>query len=357
MRSYAALNRQIAKRYFQWLVIQHYCKSTRYNYEQTIRLFLDFLGTACLTQVTHLEIRKFMLHLAESGVSIISARKHLLSLRRLYDFLNLGGLVNYTAPRLVIIRRTPYKVPLHLSETEVSRLIAAAQTPRERALVEVFYGTGCRMSEIRCLKVQDVDLKARTARVTGKFDKTRVVLLTRSSADAMRTYIGKRQVGYVFQQDYPDQKGTLAINHGAWEGRWWDHKFTPPRYRVKYLGSTAIFSREKAKAAFELLLKDFVLIRPKRNLPLTSTTIGNILRELARRAGLCRATAHMLRHTFARHLYDNGAELSAIQTLLGHVLIETTLRYTRTTSPFKLVDIFERCHPLGSRRGKQARSS
>jgi len=300
-----------------------------------------------------MEIRKFMLHLAESGVSIISARKHLLSLRRFYDFLNLGGLVNYAAPRLVTIRQTPYKIPLHLSEAEVFRLIAATRTLREKALVETFYGTGCRLSEIRCLRVQDLDLKERTARVTGKFGKTRVVLLTRSAAMALRKYIGKRQVGYVFQQDYPDQKGSVQRNHGAWEGRWRDYSRTPPPLASRYIGSTAIISRDRAMAAFNFLREKLALSRPKRDMPLTSTTVGNILRELGRRAGVTRVMARTLRHSFAKHMYENGAALSAVQVLLGHVQTETTLRYACTPSAFKLVDVFERCHPLGSHRPKE----
>jgi site-specific recombinase XerD len=158
--------------------------------------------------VTHWDVRRFMLYLSEGGVSLICARKHLLSLPRFYDFLNLGGLVDYVAPGLVTIRQTARQSPPHVSEDEVLRLIGAAETLRDKALIEFFYATGSRVSEVRGLRVQDVDLRARNARVTGKYGKTRIVLLTRSAADALQNYIKDRKIGYVFQQNYPLRTGV-----------------------------------------------------------------------------------------------------------------------------------------------------
>jgi integrase/recombinase XerD len=357
MRSYAAFNQKVANRYEQWMVVQHYSVGTKYLYKQSLKLFVDFLKNTSIADVTHMDVRRFLLSLSENGVSLITARKHLMSLRRFYDFLNLGGVVNYVPPRLVAIRQTARKVPAHLSEGEIQRLMGAAETLREKALVEFFYGTGCRMSEARGLKIQDVDLNARHARVTGKYDKTRVVLLTERAADALRNYIKDRKIGYVFQQDYPLPKGYFGDSNGVWIGRWMDYTNAGPTYRLtrKYLGNSARVSREKAKAKFDELIAGACLARPKRNAPLTSTSIGNILRQLARQAGLTRVTAHMLRHSFTTHLYENGADLIAIQTLLGHVELQTTALYART-SAFKLVETFNRCHPFGCRHEKPAQN-
>jgi integrase/recombinase XerD len=349
MRSHTAFNQKLVRRWDQWMVVQHYSVGTKYVYKQTLRLFVNFLGDKSITDVIHLDIRRFLLRLSEEGVSLICARKHLVSLRRFYDFLNLGGLVNYVAPRLVAIRQTAHKIPPHLSEEEIRGLISVAQTLRERALVECFYSTGCRITELRCMKIQDVDLNARNARITGKYGKTRVVLLTDSAAKALRSYIADRKIGYVFQQDYRVQTGTFAKSSGAWVARWRDHANQTPGYTYtrKYLGSCALVSRERAKAKFDELVAGVCLARPKRNAPLTSTSVGNILRRLARRAGMKRATAHMLRHSFATHLYENGADLMVIQTLLGHVEMQTTAHYARS-SAFKLIETFDRCHPFGS---------
>jgi site-specific recombinase XerD len=335
--------------------IQHYSEGTKYLYRQSIRLFLEFLKDKSAAQVTHLDVRKFLLSLSENGVSLHSARKHLLSLRRFYDFLNLGGLVSYVAPRLVRVRIAPRRVAPHLSEQETRRLIAAAKTLREKALTEFFYGTGCRMTETRSLQIRDLDLNARVARVTGKFRKTRTVLLTQSAANALRDYIGSRETGYVFQQDYPSQKGVLTCGGGVWCGSWTEYSNGDRPNRIRrYFGRSDIVSREKAQAAFDQSRKNACLIRPKRNAPLTSTAIGTVLRKIASRAGLTRVTAHMLRHSFATHLYERGADLIAIQTLLGHAHIRTTADYAHA-SAFKVADVFERCHPLGLKHAQSSK--
>lgn len=256
MDSAARFNRRVANRYEQWMVIQHYTTETKALYRKTIGLFLDFLKDKSLARVTHYDVRNFIAKLSENGTSINCARRHVAALRRFYDFLNLGGVVSYVAPRLLIVRQTPKKTPPHLSEEEMQRLIAAARTPRERALIEFFYGTGCRMGEVRRLRVEDVDLRHRTARVTGKFGKSRVVLMTESAAKALRGYVGKRKTGYVFQQDRPLQEGHLAAGNGVWTAVWRD--YSKPGYpRVqKYIGSAHIISQERAKEAFDRLRKE-----------------------------------------------------------------------------------------------------
>lgn len=349
MQSAARFNRRVANRYEQWMVIQHYTTQTKALYRQTIGLFLDFLKDKSLARVTHYDIRNFIAKLSENGTSINCARRHVAALRRFYDFLNLGGVVSYVAPRMLIVRQTPKKTPPHLSEEEMKRLIAAAQTPRERALIEFFYGTGCRMGEVRRLRVEELDLRHRTARVTGKFGKSRVVLMTESAADALHEYIGKRNTGYVFQQDRPLQKGYLGACNGVWTARWRDYGKPGHPKLQKYIGSTHIISYERAKEAFDRLRKEIGpgLSRPKSTEPLTPTAVGVIIRRMSSRAGLSRAHPHMIRHSFATHLYENGADLMALQTLMGHVDISTTATYARV-SAFKLVDTFERCHPLGA---------
>jgi len=83
MRSHADFNRKVFERYQQWMVVEHYSVGTKYIYRQSIRLFLEFLVDKNIAEVTHLDVRRFMFYLAENGVSLMSARKHLVSLRRL----------------------------------------------------------------------------------------------------------------------------------------------------------------------------------------------------------------------------------------------------------------------------------
>jgi site-specific recombinase XerD len=352
MRSgYARYNCRLADRYERWMTIQHYTRESRSVYRKTIRLFLKFLGDKSIARVTHLDVRNFIATLSENGASINCARRHVTVLRRFYDFLHLGGVVSYVAPRLVTIRQLPRKPVPHLSEDEMGRLIAAAQTARDKALIEFFYGTGCRMKEVRYLRVQDLDLQARTARVTGKYAKTRVVLITQSAVNALRKYIGDRKAGYVFQQDYPMQKGYLSNWKGVWMARWRDHRIPERPSLSRYLGSCRMISFERAKATFDQIMAEAGsgLKRPERDAPLTTNCIDKVLRRLASQAGVKRVTAHIIRHSFATHLYENNADLIAIQTLLGHSDIATTAKYYARISAFRLVDTFERCHPLGVR--------
>ena len=134
-------------------------------------------------------------------------------LRLFYDFLNLGGVVSYVAPRFVKLRRPWWNSLAPLNESQVQRLISAARTVRERALVGFFYATGCRLNEARGLKVEDLDLDARTARVVGKFGKARLVLLTKNAARALRGYIRDRESGFVFRQERPVPTGCLTVDN------------------------------------------------------------------------------------------------------------------------------------------------
>jgi len=335
-------NELLVKRYEQWMVIQQYSVGTKYVYRQTLRLFVDFLGEKRVIDVGQTEIRRFLLYLAENGTSLITARRHLLALRRFYDFLNLGGLVNYVAPRFLVVRQKPVKTQPHLSEEEVEKLMAAAESLREKAVLEFLYGSGCRLGEALTLRIGDLDLKGRTARVTGKFGKARIVLLTQRATVALKNYIADRKVGYVFKQEYPPRRGYFYRNRTAWEGRW----YTREGQKTVYIGSVYRVSREAARQAFDKILKKIPPGRLPRERPLTPATFGKIVRRAGYKAGLPRAHAHMLRRSFATHLHENGAELMAIQKLMGHVNIETTARYANL-SAFRLVDVFERCHQFG----------
>jgi site-specific recombinase XerD len=334
-------------RYEQWMIIQHYSRGTKYLYRQTLRWFVKFLADKSVTAVSQTDIRKFMFSLAERGVTLNSARTHLGSLRRFYDFLNLGGLVNYVPPRLIRVRLMPRKTPLHLSQDEMVKLAAAARTMREKAVVEFLYGTGCRLTEMLKLRVTDLDLDAGTARVTGKYDKTRVVLLTQRAVRALRTYIKKRTTGYVFQQEYAVQKGYLNHSNGAWTARFTDYS-NPDKPRVvrQFLGMKGVLSRHEAEVTFTCMAAKAVLMRPPKKTPLTPSTMTKVIKILAFRAGLPHVHAHMIRRTFATHLHENGADLTAIQKLLGHVSVITTVKYAHL-SAFRLTDVFETCHPFG----------
>ena len=270
---------------------------------------------------------------------------HLGTVRLFYDFLHLGGVVDYVAPRFVRLRRPWINRPSPLSQSQVKRLLMAARTPRERALIEFFYATGCRLGEIVRLKIEDIDFEVRMARVRGKLGKSRVVLLTPSAATAVRAYLGDRTTGIVFQQDQPVQKGTFTIHSESWTSMWREYRLgrKPRRFR-QVLGKISDMSPEEARRKHDALMATRHLLRPFRKVPLSKMAVQEILRKMAERAGLRNVTPHTLRRTFATHLFENGAGIEIVQALLGHVWVSTTMKYARIGVD-RLTKTFEQCHP------------
>jgi site-specific recombinase XerD len=306
MRSYAAFNEEVVKRYEEWLLIQHYTPRTKQWYRRTVRTFIDYLKAKSVASVTHLDVRSYIAHLSEQGTSWSTAFDNLQVLRRFYDFLHLGGVVSYVAPRLVKMRDAPRKIPRTMSEFEVRKFLAAAYTLREKALVEFLYGTGCRVSEVTSLRVENVDFEARTARVEGKDRRGRVVLITERAGCALRAYIGNRKDGYVFQSDRRVQKLCVKKCNEHWIGEWKDYVGPGTRYVAssKYLGSARRVSYQEAKVNLEELTKNANLVRPKADAPLSTNAIRRILIYIGLRSGMRHVTPHMFRHSFATHLLD-----------------------------------------------------
>ncbi len=296
----------------------HYAAHTRYQYMRSIRLFSEFLGDKSIASVNHLDIRRFITRVSQEGASPQATYLHLNVLRHFYDFLNLGGIVSYVAPRLVKLRRPLTNPPPVLGEQEVQQLIAATKTLRERALVEIFYGTGCRLKEVTHMKVEDVDFAGKTARVTGKGKRVRVVLLTEDAIKAMTAYLGGRTSGYIFREDRPIQRGCLSSAGRYWIGVWKPYGRQGRRCgrRRKSFGSVDLVSYQTARMKFDKILEGVNLVRPQPNRPLTNVGVSGILEKLAARAGLKKVSAHMLRRSFATHLSDRGAGLEVIQALL-----------------------------------------
>ncbi len=328
----------------------HYARNTKMMYLKALQQYVDYIGERSLTQADHSDIRLFIAHASENGATLGTVHRYLGILRQFYDFLNLGGVVDYVAPRFVRLRTPWHDRPKTLTQEQVRRLIAAARTPRERALIEFLYSTGCRLSEALHLKIESVDLVARQTRVRGKLGKIRLVLLAESASEALRTYIGNRDSGFVFEPDYRPQKGSLLCLDGRWTSKWMETRKEDGKrtQKSKVIGLLGRMTHEEAKRKHRELLATRDLSFPKRTRPLAKLSLQTIVAAVARRARLRNVTPHTLRRTFATHLYENGASLEVIRALLGHVWIQATLRYARI-GPDGLSKSFEKYHPLGNR--------
>ena len=326
----------------------HYAQNTKIYYRKVLGKFNQFLGKRPATSVTHVEIRQFLTHISEYGATLetISLLGCAASLLR---FLKSRWGCNYVPPRLVRMKSTkPTDLPL-LTETQVKRLIAAAQTKRERALLEFIYSTGCRMRETTRLKLEDVDFESRSVRVHGKFNKTRRAFLTPSASAALRAYVRDRRRGLVFQDDRPPQSAGLSAIDGFWIANWVDYgkRFPCGTYIKKRvnLGRIDCMSPQDANEKLRALLVGVNLTRPKPDRPLSSPALGYILNKVGLRIGLKNIGIHMFRRSFATHLYDHGVNIEIIQKLLGHVYLGTTLAYTRLSTAH-MAKAIDQNHPL-----------
>jgi|SRR5579863_283019 len=354
MRSYARYNRGLARQYDGWMIAMHYAKQTQQTYRKVIRRYVEFAKHRSIANATHTDIRHFITYISEHGATLGTVYQNLTVLRLFYDFLNLGGVVSYVAPRFVRLRR-PWQNSLHpLTESQIERLISVTRTLRERALVEFFYSTGCRLSEVLHLKIEDIDFATRIVRLRGKFGKVRIAILTQSTARAISAYLAGRRHGVVFQSDQPAQKGFLVAHDGVkWISTWGEYS-GPGGTRVtkrKYLGTLHDLTYEMAMKKHRANLAGRNLTRPAKNRFLSKVAVQQLVKRIASRAGIRNVSPHTFRRTFATHLYDHGANIEVIRALLGHVWIQTTLRYAHL-GPDRLTKTFERCHPRAKLKGR-----
>ena len=270
------------------------------------------------------------------------------ALRCFFDFLYLGGIVDSVAPRFLRARPAPHKLPKTLTQAQVKKLISTASNGRDRALLEVFYATGCRAGEVTGIRVEQIDFRRRCFPVHGK-RKERVVYFGSSATKAIRKYIKTRKSGFLFQDIIPQQKGYITFSSYAWVGNWRDYRPGKSwgKRRSKWLGSPANISYENAQRKFRAYLKGIDLGRPKPDRPLSRSTLGLIVHEIGRRAQLGTVNPHMMRHSFATHMLERGADIRAIQELLGHTYLTSTQIYTKVSNN-AVAAAFKKFHPRGA---------
>lgn len=358
VRSHAKHNLFLAEKFSEWLAIQDYSPHTRRAYDDLIADFCRFIGAVGLTEVKHLDIRRYLAFLQnDRGLGGRSLDQKLYALRAFLDFLKLGGAVRTNVARFVQTRRRHRNLPRVPTVEEIVRLIAAAKSPRDIALLEIFYASGCRVAEVSGMRCEDVDFsdaEVGAIRVLGKGRKERTVLFGRNAREALLGYLGDRREGYLFQGDPRRQKClvTMAKPNKDEPGVWWRGAWSeyprdggPRVARWKWLGRVSNMSRDEAQAKLRTLLLFTNTSPPKWAVPMCTRQLSRIVKRAASRAGL-RVHPHLLRHSFATHLLADGADLRAIQELLGHSAVSTTMVYTQV-EPAQLINTHKKFHPRG----------
>ena len=289
-------------------------------YEGDVRQFLTFAAThhqrtsdtlpmECFDLAT---LRAFLGSLHASGHARSSVARKLSALRAFGAYLRREGKLLTNPVALAVAPRADHAMPAHLSMDEMTTLLSApdGSTPlgrRDKAILELFYAAGLRLSELVGLDLEDVDLAGRMVRVMGKGGKERELPFHRSASDAIRAWLKDRMVLRVRGAVVSPRAAEAPVRRGG-----------PPREPL------------------------FVNARGSR------LTGRSVQRLVARHVASCSTrfgiSPHALRHSFASHLLQRGADLRAIQELLGHVQIATTQRYTHVNAA-QLLAVYRKAHP------------
>jgi integrase/recombinase XerC len=283
-------------------------------YESDLGQFLSFLAGHVgrrrpdlrLADFDHLNIRAFLGDLHRRGNSRASAARKLAAVRAFGRYLRREGLMEGDPAALVGTPKREQRLPAHLGEAEISRLLEMPDPShplgrRDRAILELFYASGLRLSELVGLDLEDVNLGSRVVRVLGKGRKERIVPFNRTTEAALRAWL-------------KDWEGLALATPG------------PQRSTGKKRPAQPLFlnyqGRRLSTRSVDRLVRKYVAA--------CSTRLG--------------ISPHALRHSFATHLLQRGADLRAIQELLGHARLSTTQRYTHVNAA-QLLDVYKKAHP------------
>ncbi len=275
-------------------------EQTLIAYRYDLTQFVEFLRRENITQVravTPGHVYDFLASLRRAGLAPASVSRKTISLKLWMQYLCREEVIDIDPSLAVDPPKTAVRLPNTLSLSEIERLLNTpnAKSPegvRDRAMLEMMYGCGLRVSELVSLEARNVDLRARLVRPFGKGRKERLVPLGDGVSETLTTYLNSAR--------------------------------------------PALLARKPPTSA---------LFVTKRGGPLTRNHFLKLVKAYARDAGIARTISpHALRHSFATHLLSGGADLRAIQEMLGHVSVATTQRYTQVDVA-RLREVYDRTHP------------
>jgi integrase/recombinase XerC len=302
---------QLLSQFFEHLRYErNVSEHTLRNYASDLGQFYDYLSPADpqtgarreldIKQIDHITIREWLSTLHTAQKKKTSVARKLAALRTFFQFLVREGIIELNPAKLVSTPRLEKKLPVHLSVEDAIRFI---ETPdletdlgkRDRAILEFLYGTGVRVSELTKLDLSDVDFKEKLIRVTGKRRKQRIVPFGDPALHALMNYLTVRNA---FLQNAPlEERDSRAVF-------------------LNYQGTR-----------------------------ITTRSVGRMVDKYIQIcAGIHNISPHALRHSFATHLLDSGADLRDIQELLGHARLSTTQIYTHVSME-KLIEVYDKSHP------------
>ena len=284
------MDRYIEK-FVRYLEIEkNYSPHTIINYKLDLEGLKRFLGGLELEKVDYLLLRKYLAVLKEKNNSHRTINRRLSTFRSFFRFLIREGFLKTNPVLSLSSPKLDKHLPSFMTEDEVAKLIEATSTDneracRDRAIIETFYSTGMRISEVTGLNNDDIDFIGSVVKVRGKGKKERLAPIGGKATDAIRMYLKMRKIT-----------------------------------------SDAVFLNKSGKR-------------------LSTRGVRNIVEKYFHRAGIQHhVSPHTLRHSFATHLLNRGADLRSVQELLGHANLSSTQIYTHLTTE-RLKSVYDKAHP------------
>jgi len=284
------MNRYLEK-FLAYLEIEkNYSPHTLLNYRLDLEDFFAFFGETDIATLNYLQLRKYLAQLRGLNLRPRSVARKLSALRSLFRFLQREGHIKNNPAALLLTPKLDKTLPKFLSENEVTELIESPPAgdlsgKRDRAIFETLYSSGLRVSELVGLNVESLDFIGNIVKVLGKGKKERLVPVGDKAVEAIKDYL--------------------------------DHRMSNQR----------------------------ALFLNKNGGRLTDRSVRNILNKHILRTSIhMNVSPHVLRHSFATHLLNRGADLRSVQELLGHVNLSTTQIYTHVTTE-KLKSVYDKAHP------------
>ena len=315
------------KAFLQYLKLnRHLSPHTVRAYESDVTQYLAAVAADTGRKMSQLapsdldmmSVRAHVTGLNAAGKARSSVARKLSALKTFVRYLRREEVIEHDPTAMAVAPRRDHTIPVFLSEPEITRLIETPNTGdplgrRDRAILELFYASGLRLSELVAVDLEDVNLSGRMVRVMGKGRKERLLPFNQSAADAIRAWM-------------KDRAAILIARKPA---------------RAK---SAKPSSPQALKPSDPL----FINYRGTR---LTDRSVDRLLRkyvaQCSTRMGI---SPHALRHSFATHLLQRGADLRAIQELLGHAALSTTQRYTHVNAA-QLIEVYRKSHPRAAKSG------
>jgi integrase/recombinase XerD len=292
----------LADQFINYLLVEKGLSAkTIESYSLDLNRFLDFLKHHHISSIEDVDMAVILSHiidLRKTGLEARSRARHMVTLRGFFRFLLEEKIINHDPARLIDLPKTTFKLPDFLSVEEVRRLLDAPETKtpighRNAAMMELLYAAGLRVSELIQLKRHDVNLEVGFIRVFGKGSKERIVPIGSMARGKISEYV----------------------------------EFSRPLLLKKH-SSHYLFVARAGK-------------------PMTRQGFWKLLKQYGLKAGISKKiTPHTLRHSFASHLLEGGADLRSVQVMLGHADISTTQIYTHVARDH-LIRIHEKYHPRG----------